>query len=74
MWVADAAVITHKLITACSLLCRYGTIHSYDYMSDCEDFRSYPLGKFVSEFGEKLLLDGHIGTHTHSHTMACHGP
>lgn len=33
-------------------LCRYGTIHSYNYMSDCEDFRSYPLGKFVSEFGE----------------------
>lgn len=32
--------------------CRYGTIHSYNYMSDCEDFRSYPLGKFVSEFGE----------------------
>lgn len=38
-------------------MCRYGTIHSYDYMSDCEDFRSYPLGKFVSEFGELLCWD-----------------
>jgi hypothetical protein len=36
-----------------ALLPRYGTIHSYNYVSDCEDFRSYPLGKFVSEFGER---------------------
>lgn len=45
-------------------LCRYGTIHSYDYMSDCEDFRSYPLGKFVSEFGESVTLSScclHLG-------------
>lgn len=39
----------------CDLSCRYGTIHSYNYMSDCEDFRSYPLGKFVSEFGKHLF-------------------
>eukprot|EP00775_Hariotina_reticulata_P003140 gene3140-3417_t len=30
---------------------RYGSIHHYDYLSDCEDFRSYPAPKFVSEFG-----------------------
>lgn len=31
---------------------RYGTVHHYDYMSDCENFRSYPNAKFVTEFGE----------------------
>lgn len=30
---------------------RYGSVHHYDYMSDCEDFRSYPAAKFVTEFG-----------------------
>lgn len=31
---------------------RYGSVHHYDYMSDCENFRSYPTAKFVTEFGE----------------------
>jgi hypothetical protein len=44
-----ALIFTPPSLLDCS---RYGTIHSYNYMSDCEDFRSYPLGKFVSEFGE----------------------
>ncbi|KAF8058425.1 hypothetical protein HT031_005549 [Scenedesmus sp. PABB004] len=30
---------------------RYGSVHHYDYLSDCEDFRSYPTAKFVTEFG-----------------------
>ncbi|KAF6261504.1 glycoside hydrolase superfamily [Scenedesmus sp. NREL 46B-D3] len=30
---------------------RYGSVHHYDYMSDCENFRSYPTSKFVTEFG-----------------------
>uniref|UniRef100_A0A383VKX2 beta-mannosidase n=1 Tax=Tetradesmus obliquus TaxID=3088 RepID=A0A383VKX2_TETOB len=30
---------------------RYGSVHHYDYMSDCENFRSYPTAKFVTEFG-----------------------
>eukprot|EP00878_Enallax_costatus_P005743 GHUV01006021.1.p1 GENE.GHUV01006021.1~~GHUV01006021.1.p1 ORF type:complete len:795 (+),score=131.60 GHUV01006021.1:561-2945(+) len=30
---------------------RYGSVHHYEYLADCEDFRSYPAAKFVTEFG-----------------------
>jgi hypothetical protein len=35
---------------------RYGSVHHYDYMSDCENFRNYPTAKFVTEFGENFTL------------------
>jgi hypothetical protein len=35
---------------------RYGSVHHYDYMSDCENFRNYPTSKFVTEFGENFTL------------------
>jgi beta-mannosidase len=51
---------------------RYGSVHHYDYMSDCENFRSYPTAKFVTEFGEKSCkLHSELGTAFANTCMVC---
>lgn len=50
---------------------RYGSVHHYDYMSDCENFRSYPTAKFVTEFGESPAPASDCeSNHTDAHVCA----